>query len=361
MALYKILVADSEMSNLNALNRILKSEYNVLSAAKDEDILDILERNDIAIIIANYRMPNIADSSLLEEITRKYPDTIYIILGAYADEGQIIDAVNNGRAYGYITKPWEPEELKAIVKEGIETYEVAHVIREPNTRVLLHSGIISAEQLETVLRIQRAEEKPIEDILVKHSMISISQLDTAIKLQESKQNRLDEALIELEIISSDDLKIARGLQKHERRTLGEIIVDLGYANEESIYSCYALQLGMPYISLSQFSDKPGLAKLLPSELAYKHSIVPVDIVGRVLVVAALEPLSDKAKSEIEKEAGYKVMSVCTSHQDIETALEQYYSIEQKEEKQLGMQGIMGTGGNRNWKDRIRWQPISSDR
>jgi len=81
---------------------------------------------------------------------------------------------------------------------------------------------------------------------------------------------------------------------------------------------------MPYIPLSQFSGKPEIADLLPSRLAYKHTTVPVEVVGRVLVLAASEPLSDKAKSEIEKETEYRIMSICSSHADIEAALEQYY-------------------------------------
>jgi len=155
-------------------------------------------------------------------------------------------------------------------------------------------------------------------------MASRNQVNEALKLQKSGRKRLGEMLAELGIVSYDDVGVALHLQRRERRRLAEILIDLGFCSEESIFSCYALQLGMPLISLSQLSNRSKLARLLPSRLAYKYSIVPVDRSGKVLVVAASEPLSDRAKGEIEKETGCRLMVVCSSHRDIEAALEQCY-------------------------------------
>jgi len=323
-ASYNILIVDDEVGNLNALERTLRDEYNVFLAANGEDALAAMQQNDIALIIADHRMPGMTGVEFLEKTLKKHPDTIRIILTAYTDEALLMDAINMGHVYGYVTKPWKPEEIKAIVREGLEAYEVTRSNREIYTRTLLHAGVISGEQLDAALQIQRAEKKRIGQILVERGVISEGQLDKAMKLQESERKKLGQLLVELGAISPDDLKVALSLQKHERRRLAEIFVDLGYADEESIFSCYALQLGMPYVSLSQFSSKPEVVELLPSEMAYKHTIVPVDVVGRVLVLAASDPLTDRVKNEIEKETGCKVMLVCTSHRDIEAALGQCY-------------------------------------
>jgi CheY-like chemotaxis protein len=321
---YKILIVDDEVGNLNALERTLKDKYNVLLATNGEDALAIMEQNNIALIVADHRMPNMTGVEFLEKTLKEHPDTIRIILTAYTDEKLLMDAINMGHVYSYVTKPWKPEEIKAVVREGIEAYEITRANRETYTRTLLHAGIISGEQLDVALQIQRTEKKKIGQILIEHGIISESQLDKAIKLQESEQKKLGELLVELGALSADDLKAVLSLQKHERRRLAEIFVDLGYADEESIFSCYALQLGMPYVSLSQFSVNSEVVDLLPSEMAHKHTIVPVDMVGRVLVVAASDPLSDRAKSEIETETRCKVMFVCTSHRDIQAALGECY-------------------------------------
>jgi len=198
-----------------------------------------------------------------------------------------MEAINTGHIYSYITKPWEPEELISIVREGTEVYE--------RTRA---SRMIPGEK-----------KKKIGQILIDYGMISETQLETALELQKAEK-------------------------EDERRKLGEILIDLGYADEESIFLCYSLQLGMPYVSLSQLSIKREVAELLPSELAYKHIIVPIDKVGRVIVVATSEPLTDAAVSEIEGETGHKVMAVCSSLRNIEAALEEYYPKQESVEEEL---------------------------
>jgi len=321
---YNILIVDDEETNLSALERTFRREYNVLTATSAEDGLSIVEQNDIALIIADHRMPGMTGVELLEKTLQMYPDIISIIITAYANDKMVADAIDSGHVYSCISKPWEPERIRVTIREWIETYEHTRISRELYTRTLLDRGIISKEQLDNALQMQRTEKKRMGKILVEHGMVSRVQLTEALKLQESGRRKLGEILVELEIISSDDIKLALDLQRGERKRLTEVLVELGYCDEESIASSYALDLGMPYMSPSQFFSRPGLAELLPSKLAYRHAIVPIDVVGRVLVVATSEPLSDRAKSEIEKETGYKLMTVCSSHRDIEVALERYY-------------------------------------
>jgi CheY-like chemotaxis protein len=273
---YNILIVDDEVNNLRALERTFRDEYNVFSATNGEDALSIMQQNNIALIIADHDMPGMTGVEFLERTWQKCPDTIRILLTEYSNEKLLMDAINMGHVYGYITKPWEPEEIKGIIRGGLEAYEKIRVSREP------------------------PERRMIGQILIDYGMISEDQLETALEVQRSEKNG-------------------------ERRKLGEILVDLEYTDEESLFFCYALQLGMPYVSLSQFSSSnPELAELLPRELAYKHTIVPVDKIGQVVVMATSEPLSDRTKSEIEAETGYKVMTVCALLRDIEAVLERYY-------------------------------------
>jgi CheY-like chemotaxis protein len=287
---YNILVVDDEVNSLNALRRTLRHEYNVFTATTGQDALDIMQQNDIALIIADHRMPGMAGVELLEEILQKHPDTIRIILTAYTDEKLLMDAINVGRVHKYIEKPWEPEGMRATVKEGIEAYEEARAAKI-------------------------SERKRIGQILVDYGMISESQLQTALELQ-------------------------RGEAQHERRKLGEILVDLKYTDEESVFLCYAMQLGMPYISLSQLAISPEVARLMPSELAHRHAIVPVYKIGRVLVVATSEPLADTVQSEIEEKTGCKINTACASLRDIKAALQQCYS------KQVSIEGEPQHEGSR---------------
>lgn len=265
-----ILILDDEVNNLNALKRTCGSEYNVFLATNGKDALSIMEQNDIALIIAEYRILSTTGIEFTERVLQEYPNTVRIVLTEHSDEKQLIDAISMGHIHSYITKPWEPEEIRTTVKE----------------------------QLDYASRLQGAGKKMLGELLIWHDIISEDQLETALEVQRS--------------------------EKLNRRKLGEILVNLGYTDEESIVSCYALQLGMPYISLSQFHSKLEVVKLLPSTLAYRYAIIPIDSVGRVLVVATSEPLSDVARIEVEERTGYKIMTVCTLLRDIKAALEKYY-------------------------------------
>jgi YesN/AraC family two-component response regulator len=325
MSMHSILTIDDESANLDALKRTFDPEYNVFSATNGEDALTIMEQRDIALILADHRMPGMTGVELMEKTWRRYPDTTRIILTGYTDEELLMDAINVGHVHGFITKPWDTEEIIDTVRKGVEVYEKNNASRKPHIQALLHSRIVSPEQLEAALQVQRKERKSIGEILLERGMISRSQLDMAMELRRTERRKLGEVLTEFGAISPDDLKMAHEQQRRKERKLAEILVDMRYANEESILSCYAMELGIPLVSLSQFSYDEELAKLLPSELVYKHYIVPVDIVGRVLVVATSEPLSDEAKSEIEEGTGYRVMALCTSYRDIRRTLGQYYN------------------------------------
>lgn len=120
--LYNILVVDDEVSNLNALRRTLRREYGVFTATNGEDALAIMQQNDVALIIADHRMPGMTGVELLEKTLKKYPNTIRVILTSYTDEKLLMDAINVVHAHGYLIKPWEPEEVKSIVRKWMAIY-----------------------------------------------------------------------------------------------------------------------------------------------------------------------------------------------------------------------------------------------
>lgn len=320
---HNILLVDNEANNLKALERILKRKHKVFSATNIANTLAIMEREHIALVMINEYIDGMRYVEFLGTTLKGYPDVIRIVLTASANQELFSDDETN--VYRFISKPWEPEEIRNVVREGIETYEFSRASREPYVWALLHSEVISANQLTVALRAQRNEQKSIAEILLEHDMISTEQLDIALESNESQRKPLVEILLEQEAISQDDLNTALSIQERQKKTLPEVLSDLGYASEEDIFSCYALQLGMPYLSLSQFASRPAMFELLSADLAYKHTLVPIDSIGAVLVVAAPGPLSIATKRELEAETGYKVMAVCASHKDIETALYQSYA------------------------------------
>ena len=127
---YNILIVDDETGNLNALERTFRREYNVFSATNGEDALSIIEQNDIALIVSDHCMPGMSGVEFLEKTRQKYPNIIRIILTAYTDEEMLAEAINKGHVYSFISKPWDPMYIKALVRKAIETRETAYGLRE---------------------------------------------------------------------------------------------------------------------------------------------------------------------------------------------------------------------------------------
>jgi two-component system, NtrC family, response regulator HupR/HoxA len=120
-----ILVVDDEPRVLDALEAILAAEFRVLRAGNGEEALRVLEREDAAVIVTDYRMPGMTGVELLRRSQDLAPDAVRIVLTAYTDVDSLMEAINTGRIYHFIPKPWDPNELLVVVRRALERYELA--------------------------------------------------------------------------------------------------------------------------------------------------------------------------------------------------------------------------------------------
>jgi two-component system response regulator HupR/HoxA len=122
---YAILIVDDEEGIRESLDLTLGSDYRVLTAASGEEGLEILDREDVALVIADQVMPSMTGVEFLERAIERNPRAIRMMLTGYADIGSLSRAINEGRIYRYIAKPWEPDEVRLNVKRALEAYELA--------------------------------------------------------------------------------------------------------------------------------------------------------------------------------------------------------------------------------------------
>jgi two-component system response regulator HupR/HoxA len=120
----KILVVDDQVEILNALERQLKNDYQVYTSASGHEGLELLKKNIFAVVLADQRMPGMTGIDFLSKSISMQPDIVRILITAYADIQASIDAVNKGQIYYYISKPWEPEELRLIIQNAVERYNL---------------------------------------------------------------------------------------------------------------------------------------------------------------------------------------------------------------------------------------------
>jgi response regulator RpfG family c-di-GMP phosphodiesterase len=136
--IYKILIVDDEPANLRMLERLLNLENDVLTASSGTEALELLSRHDISLIISDQRMPGLTGIEFLKQAAQMRPQTVRIILTGYTDVNDLVEAINSGVVYKYITKPWVNSDLRQTVKRAIEHFEVTkdqHLMTLENTRL----------------------------------------------------------------------------------------------------------------------------------------------------------------------------------------------------------------------------------
>jgi GAF domain-containing protein/class 3 adenylate cyclase/two-component SAPR family response regulator len=140
-----ILVVDDEPDNLDLLYRTFHREFKVLRAESGPAALDILaQRGEVAVIISDQRMPYMSGTEFLSLTATQYPDTIRIILTGYTDVVDLVEAINSGKVFKYVTKPWDDEELKGVVRQAVDTHNVLKARTQELRRTLRQESLLNA-------------------------------------------------------------------------------------------------------------------------------------------------------------------------------------------------------------------------
>ncbi|SRR5579883_2384597 len=155
----KILVVDDEPDNLDLLYRTFRKDFNVFKADSGISALEVLAaEGEVAVIISDQRMPEMKGTEFLSKTVPQFPDTVRIILTGFTDIEDLVEAINAGQVYKYITKPWDPSELKAVVQRAAETYDLLKQRTEELRRVNAQMSLL------TVL-VQIAQQTSLEATL----------------------------------------------------------------------------------------------------------------------------------------------------------------------------------------------------
>ena len=164
----KMLVVDDEPDNLDLLYRTFRRDFNVLKAESGIRALEVLGlEGEVAVIISDQRMPEMKGTEFLSKTVPQFPNTVRIILTGFTDIEDLVDAINSGQVYKYITKPWDPNELKMVVQKAAETYEVLKQRTEE-----LHRAQNQIQLLATIM--QTAMEFPTLEATLEPIATAIS-------------------------------------------------------------------------------------------------------------------------------------------------------------------------------------------
>jgi len=142
-----ILYVDDEENNLFSFKATFRLKYEVFTAINGAEAIELVKNNPIDIIITDQRMPEMTGVEFLEEIIKIDAAPMRILLTGYADMAAVVDAVNKGKIFHYLNKPWSEKELDQTIQRAYEVYTERQKIIETNA--LLET---SNDQLEFMLR-----------------------------------------------------------------------------------------------------------------------------------------------------------------------------------------------------------------
>ncbi|HQE12333.1 MAG TPA: response regulator [Flavipsychrobacter sp.] len=142
-----ILYVDDEVNNLISFKATFRLKFKIFTAESGKEAIKILDENDIHIIITDQRMPEMTGVEFLVSILEKHPDPMRILLTGYADLNAVIDAVNKGKIYHYLSKPWNEEELESTILKAFEIYKQHKEDKDTTDKL-----IVTNDQLEFLLR-----------------------------------------------------------------------------------------------------------------------------------------------------------------------------------------------------------------
>jgi len=191
----KILYVDDEKVNLINFSIAFKRYFTIFTADSGPAALKIFENTpDIAIVVADQRMPSMTGVELLRIIREREPDVVRIILTAYTDVADILDSINKGKIYHYIIKPWDEAELLQLLHKAGEMYQLT---RE-NKRLLKELNEKN-QQLESDV----TRRKRLEAILLRRDMVlaAVNDMSKALLLNRNWQLYIEELMARMGLVT----------------------------------------------------------------------------------------------------------------------------------------------------------------
>lgn len=226
-----ILYIDDDDSNLLVLKATCAGELNVLTASSGAQGLEILAKQEVAVLLVDQRMPGMTGVEVFEVAREQYPDAVRILITAFTDLTEAIAAINRGHIRRYLRKPWEPEELKAALKEAVEIYQTRRKIAELETRLLETErtyalGVVAAGVAHELRNPLAAMSMNLELARMRLDSMNRS-LAGGESVDPANLVSLANALEGIEGAADNAKKIAEGLELSNRRRDQERTADLG--------------------------------------------------------------------------------------------------------------------------------------
>jgi PAS domain S-box-containing protein len=215
-----ILYIDDEQANLDGFLFNFRKDFQVYTATNTRDAFEIVSKNKIKVVLSDNRMPDMKGTEFFEILSVSHPDIIRILLTAYADTETILLAVNKGKIYRFITKPWSKRELHMSIENAFEAYDL-----KQHNNELFDDLTKKNEELEGLtfqLKIEVAERTKAQEELAEHK----NNLEKIISDRTGQIEKINKNLAQVnkELVDANEIqnKINKELEDVNKKLYHEI-------------------------------------------------------------------------------------------------------------------------------------------
>jgi len=264
----KLLVVDDESDNLDLLYRTFRQKFRVFRANSAAKALEILEQNgEMAVIISDQRMPFMKGTELLRRTVDQFPDTVRIVLTGYTDVEDLVDAINTGQVFKYITKPWKPQELQDVVQRAADTYRAIKQRTQELRRALRRESVFNA--VTQTIR-ETLDYTQIENAIA-HTFGQVFRAQTSILVPVSTAGVADHTA---KALSDRSTAYRFPVEDEAHQAAVEVTLD-----EQDIH-CLELVLQHNHLQTYCCQDDDRRCRQVSIPLTYKHQTLAILILKR---------------------------------------------------------------------------------
>ena len=189
---YRLLFVDDEPGIVKALSRVFRQEnYEVLTAWSGQEGLDKLAEGPVHLVISDFMMPGMNGAQFLQEVKKRSPDTIRIMLTGHANTDAVMGAINEGAVYKFILKPWNDDDLRVTVALALEQFDLI-----TRNRSLKAENVQKSKEISALSRLAATHRSRLGIMLHKQSLLTSAQLQELTLLQQKRKEPLIALLLE---------------------------------------------------------------------------------------------------------------------------------------------------------------------
>lgn len=286
-----ILLVDDEPLVLQSLSATFRRQYNIFTATNGKDAIEIVRQNQIHVVLSDQRMPGMLGHEVLRIIKTISPATIRILLTGYSDLDAIMNSVNSGEVFRYLTKPWKVDQLRETVSAAAEIALKVSQVYPDRADIMKNKANVPIEEI--------AEEEPPPPPAEQQGYLLIvefnrEQLNTMVKVFEKKYKVLPAGSIQeaFEMLSKNPVAV--------------MVTDLNLNSEDGMDFLYAVKQEYPdivTILLTQVRDALLAIKSINEFQVFRYHVKPCSV----------EDLDKTIQAAFERARTYKTQPLRNIH------------------------------------------------